>query len=83
MAKDHGAQIKDDAMYEALLRQGDAPGKAARIANAHAAGTLNRNSVELEDRSVKDLRAEAGRIGIEGRSRMRKAELVKAIRGHG
>jgi len=83
MAKDHGPQIKDDALYEALLDQGNAPGKAARIANARAAGTLKPNSVHLEDRTVAELRDEAKRIGIEGRSGMRKAELVAAIRDRG
>jgi len=80
MAKDHGPQIKDDALYEELLRQGNAPGKAARIANAHAAGTLKPNSVHLADRTVAALREEAKRIGIAGRSGMNKAALVTAIR---
>lgn len=80
MVRDHGPQIKDDALYEELLKQGNAPGKAARIANAHAAGTLSHNSVHLEDRTVKELRDEAARIGIAGRSRMTKGELVTAIR---
>ena len=83
MAQDHGPQIKDDATYEALLAQGASPGKAARIANAKAAGTLRRRSDRLEDRTVSDLRDEAGRIGIAGRSRMNKAALVDAIRDGG
>lgn len=83
MAKDHGPQIKDDAVYEALKKQGASSEKAARIANAKAAGTLRHDSTSLEDRTMPALRDEARRIGIEGRSRMRKAELVKAIRNHG
>ena len=83
MARDHGPQIKDDALYEALRKQGASEEKAARIANAKAAGTLKHDSVHLEDRSVKELQEEAKRIGIAGRSRMKKAELVKAIRDHG
>jgi hypothetical protein len=83
MARDHGPQIKDDATYEALRKQGASEEKAARIANAKAAGTLNRTGEKLDDRTVKDLRAEAAKIGIEGQSRMNKAALVKAIRGHG
>lgn len=82
MAKDHGPQIKDDRLYEELLKQGNSKEKAARIANAKAAGTLHHDSVHLEDRSVADLRREAARIGIEGRSKMKKAELMEAIRGH-
>jgi hypothetical protein len=82
MAKDHGPQIKDDELYEELRKQGNSPQKAARIANAKAAGTLNHDSTKLEDRTVKQLQAEAAKIGIKGRSRMKKAALVKAIRDH-
>lgn len=83
MARDHGPQIKDDALYEELLKQGNSREKAARIANAKAAGTLKHNSVHLEDRTMKQLQDEAKTIGIAGRSRMKKDELLKAIRGHG
>ena len=82
MAKDHGPQIKDDKLYEDLLKQGDSKEKAARIANAKAAGTLDHRSTRLEDRSKADLMKEAREIGIEGRSTMNKAALEKAIRGH-
>lgn len=82
MAKDHGPQIKDDKLYEDLRKQGNSKEKAARIANAKAAGTLDRNSVHLEDRTVKELRDEAATIGIAGRSKMKKDQLAKAIRGH-
>lgn len=51
MAKDHGPQIKDDALFEALLAQGNSTEKAARIANAKANGSLSHNSVPLEDRT--------------------------------
>ena len=57
-------------------------GSIASIANAKAAGTLDHNSVHLEDRTVTELQTEAAEIGIEGRSGMKKDELVKAIRGH-
>jgi len=82
MARDHGPQIKDDALFEALIAKGDSPEKAARIANAKANGSLRHNSVHLEDRSKVDLLAEARRIGIAGRSRMDKAGLIDAIRNH-
>ncbi|WP_375243760.1 Rho termination factor N-terminal domain-containing protein [Sphingomonas parapaucimobilis] len=83
MARDHGAQIKDDALYEELRKQGQSKEKAARIANARAKGTLEHNSTRLEDRTKDDLMAEARKIGIAGRSKMRKSELIGAIRGHG
>jgi hypothetical protein len=83
MARDHGPQIKDDALFERLVKDGNSPEKAARIANAKAAGTLAHNSVHLEDRTKAELLAQARKIGIAGRSRMDKAALVKAIRDHG
>lgn len=82
MAQDHGPQIKDDALYEALRKQGESMEKAARIANAKAAGTLDPKGTRLEGRSKDELYAEAKEIGIEGRSRMTKEELIKAIRSH-
>ncbi|MFD1788872.1 Rho termination factor N-terminal domain-containing protein [Sphingomonas floccifaciens] len=82
MAKDHGAQIKDDKLYEDLRDEGMSKEKAARIANAKAAGTLDHDSSHLEDRTKAELYDEAKEIGIEGRSDMSKDELVKAIRGH-
>lgn len=83
MAKDHGSQIKDDAMYEELLKQGDSKEKAARIANAKAAGTLDHRGKSLDDRTKADLLDEARTIGIEGRSSMSKQQLIDAIREHG
>ena len=80
MAKDHGAQIKDDALYEELRKQGASKEKAARIANAKANGSLDHESTRLEDRTVKELYDEAKKIGIEGRSGMTKDELIAAIR---
>jgi hypothetical protein len=82
MARDHGAQIEDDRLYEGLLRQGNSKEKAARIANAKAAGTLEHRSTHLEDRTKAQLLEEATKIGIEGRSKLTKPELVKAIRDH-
>ncbi|HLS71671.1 MAG TPA: hypothetical protein VK027_08410 [Chitinophagaceae bacterium] len=38
MAKDHGKQIKDDAKYEALRKEGMGKTKAARIANTPNSG---------------------------------------------
>jgi hypothetical protein len=82
MARDHGPQIKDDALYERLVEDGNSPEKAARIANAKANGTLRHDSTRLEDRTKADLLAEARRIGIAGRSGMDKAGLIDAIRNH-
>ena len=83
MARDHGAQIKDDGLYEELRKQGQSKEKAARIANAKAKGSIDHRSTHLEDRTKDDLLGEARKIGIEGRSKMNKDELIKAIRNHG
>lgn len=80
MAKDHGPSVKDDKLYEDLRRDGASKYKAARIANARAAGTLEHRGSELEGRTKADLMKEAREIGIAGRSKMTKAELAKAIR---
>ena len=80
MAKDHGSQIKDDKLYEDLRRDGASKEKAARIANAKANGSIDHRSTQLEERTKDDLYDEAKEIGIEGRSRMTKAELIAAIR---
>jgi len=80
MAEDHGPQIKNDKLYEDLRRDGASKEKAARIANAQAAGTLDHDSTHLENRSKDELYDEAKEIGIDGRSAMDKDELVEAIR---
>lgn len=80
MARDHGAQIKNDALYEKLRDDGASKSKAARIANAQANGSLDSGGERLEDRTKAELYEEARKIGIGGRSKMDKAALVKAIR---
>lgn len=82
MAKDHGPQIKNDKLYEDLRADGASKEKAARIANAKAAGTLDHEGTRLEDRSKDALYDEAKELGIEGRSKMDKDELIGAVRGH-
>lgn len=82
MARNHGPQIKDDKLYEDMRKQGNSKEKAARIANAKAAGTLDHQSTRMENRTVADLKREAAKIDIAGRSTMNKAELMQAIRNH-
>ena len=88
MAKDHGSSVKDDKQYEALRDQGASKEKAARIANANAGGGGNAASRKggkagkYEDRSKDDLMEEARKVGIEGRSKMDKKELISALRNH-
>jgi len=81
-AHDHGSQIKNDELYEKLRDEGNSKEKAARIANAQAAGTLDHPGGTLESRSRDELYDEANEIGIEGRSKMNKDDLIDAIRDH-
>ena len=84
MAKDHGPSVKDDEQYEKLRKKGESKKKAARIANTgrSRAGKRGGRSGSYEDWSKQDLQKRAREIGIEGRSRMNKGELTKALRNH-
>ncbi len=82
MAKDHGNQIKDDAKYEALRRQGASMEKAARIANSPNASKKGGESSKLEERTKAELLKQAKKIGIPRRHQMNKTTLIDAIRNH-
>jgi hypothetical protein len=84
MAKKHGAQIKDDKQYEALRKQGASKEKAARIANTSrkAAGRRGGKSPRYEEWTKGELEARARELDIEGRSRMKKDELIDSLRHH-
>ena len=83
MAKNHGSSVKDDKQYEALRRDGASKQKAARIANSgsrSSTGSKGGKSGSYDDWSKDDLQKKAKDVGIEGRSKMNKSELVKALR---
>ncbi len=88
MAKDHGPSVKDDKVYEKVRKQGASKEKAARIANASAnqgRKTVARRggkSSSYDDMSREELYERAKKVGIEGRSKMSKTELAKALRNH-
>jgi len=88
MAKDHGPSVKDDEQYEALREEGASKEKAARIANASANTSRSRTgrkggkAGDYEDRTREDLYEQAKKVGIEGRSKMSKGELIDALRDH-
>ena len=84
MAKEHGPSVKDDEQYERLREKGESKEKAARIANTgrSRAGRRGGKSGSYGDWSKQDLQKRAREIGIEGRSRMNKGELIDALRNH-
>jgi hypothetical protein len=84
MAKDHGPQIKDDERYEALRRQGMSKEKAARIANSPRSkvGRRGGKSPKYDEWSKQDLYKRAKEIGIEGRSKLNKKQLIDRLRNH-
>jgi hypothetical protein len=78
------SSIKDSKQYEALRREGASKEKAARIANTDrkSAAKKGGKSGSYEDWTKQDLQKRAAEIGIDGRSKMSKGELVKALRDH-
>lgn len=84
MAKNHGPQVKDDERYEALRREGASKEKAARIANTPRAQAGHRggSASAYEDMTKDELYDRAQKIGIEGRSKMDKKQLIDALRNH-
>ncbi len=86
--KTPGPSVKDPKMYESLRDDGASKEKAARIANAaantsrSAVGRKGGTSGDYDDWTKDELMKRAREIGIEGRSSMSKAELIKALRNH-
>lgn len=74
--------IKNDDQYKALKDKGYSKEKAARIANTENAGKKGGKAINYEDRTKKELYQQAKRVGINGRSKMDKQELIKALRNN-
>lgn len=87
-SRDPGPSVKDQKVYEGLRDDGASKEKAARIANSAAnssrsdVGKRGGKSGSYDDWKVDDLRKRAGEIGIDGRSKMKKDELIEALRNH-
>lgn len=79
---DHGPSVKDDEQYERLREQGMSKEKAARIANTErsTAGKRGGRRDRYEEWNLDELRERAREIGIEGRSKMNKSDLIEALR---
>ncbi|MFP5255229.1 MAG: Rho termination factor N-terminal domain-containing protein [Acidimicrobiia bacterium] len=85
---EHGPSVKDPDQYEALRDEGMSKEKAARISNASSnegrstVGRRGGNAEDYEDRTKDELLDRAREVGIEGRSKMSKDELIDALRHH-
>ena len=83
-----GPSVKDPEQYEALRDEGMSKEKAARIANTSAregrsaVGRRGGRAGDYEDRAKEELLDKARQVGIPGRSKMNKAELIDALRSH-
>lgn len=82
--KSPGPSIKDPDRYEALREQGASKEKAARIANSDRRSTAEKGgkAPSYEEWNKEDLEKRAAEIGIDGRSKMNKDELIDALRNH-
>jgi hypothetical protein len=86
MAENHGSSVKDDKTYEGLRKSGASKEKAARVANAKAGGgspsKKGGKASSYEDQTKDQLMKRAAQVGISGRSKMDKGELIDALRNH-
>ncbi|MGV8871834.1 MAG: DUF7218 family protein [Rhodococcus sp. (in: high G+C Gram-positive bacteria)] len=81
-------QLKDRALYEKLRDEGNSKEKAARISNAAAKegreqiGEKGGKSGSYENWTVDELTDRAKELGLEGYSKLKKDELIDALRHH-
>lgn len=82
------SSLKDPELYDRLREEGASQEKAARISNAAAkegrskVGRRVGSAEDYKDRSVTELKERAKELGITGYSKLRKAELIDALRNH-
>jgi len=78
--KNNIPQVKNEEQYEALRDKGYSKQKSARIANTPDSGTKGGRSSKYEERTKQELYEKAQNVGIKGRSKMNKDELIEALR---
>ena len=82
------SSVKDKKTYTKVKESGASKEKAARIANASAAqgrkavAKKGGKSSKYDDMKKDELLARAKKVGIKGRSKMKKKDLVDALRKH-
>lgn len=80
--KEDRPSIENEEQYDALVDKGYSKEKAARIANTENAGKKGGKASTYEDRTKEELYQQAKEIGIKGRSKMTKNELISALRNN-
>ncbi len=74
--------IKNEEQYEALRDKGYSKEKSARIANSTNSGKKGGQAKPYEDWTKQELYNQAQNVGIDGRSKMNKSELIYALRNN-
>lgn len=80
--KNTSSRIKNEDQYEKLREKGYSKQKAARIANTDNAGKKGGSSQSYEEWTKKELMDKARQVGIKGRSKMSKDDLIHALRNN-
>jgi len=80
--KKTSSRIKNEKQYEKLREKGYSKQKSARIANTEDAGKKGGHSKSYEEWTKKELIDKAREVGIEGRSKMSKGDLIHALRNN-
>lgn len=80
--KNTSSRIKNEEQYEKLKERGYSKQKAARIANTKKSGKKGGHAKSYEERTKKELMDKARQVGIKGRSKMSKDDLIHALRNN-
>lgn len=75
-------RIKNEKQYEALRDKGYSKEKSARIANTPNAGKKGGKAKPYEKWTKKELYEQSKNVGIDGRSKMNKKQLISALRNN-
>ncbi|WP_412560162.1 Rho termination factor N-terminal domain-containing protein [Winogradskyella sp. MIT101101] len=75
-------RIKNEDQYEALRDKGYSKEKSARIANTPNAGKKGGKASPYEEWTKAELYEQAKNVGIDGRSKMSKKQLINALRNN-
>ena len=81
-AKKPGPQVKNPDQYEALKDKGYSKEKAARISNSNGAEKRGGKAKSYDEQTKQQIYEEAKKVGIPGRSKMSKKELMDALRNN-